>query len=80
MKCDLKTMLRVGGILAIILAGGYFIFPQFRPVIIGLAPFALFTLCPISMFFAMNAMNKNKDHPDNCTSCGHQHEKQSQKT
>lgn len=80
MKCDLKAMLKIGGILAVMLAGGYFIFPQFRPVMIGLAPFAIFALCPISMFFAMRGMNKDKDHHDGCVLCGHQHEKQHPKT
>lgn len=71
MKCDLKTMLKIGGVLAVILTGAYFAFPPFRPVVIGLAPFALFALCPISMFFAMRGTNKDQDHHDGCTSCGH---------
>lgn len=62
MKCDLKTMLKVGAILAGVLAVGFFAFPQFRPIIIGLAPFALFALCPLSMIFMMGKMgDKNKD-------------------
>lgn len=64
MKCDLKTMLKVGAALAILLGGGFLLFPQFRPAIIGLAPFALFALCPLSMIVMMSAMNKDKDRSE----------------
>ena len=60
MKCDLKIMLKVTAVIAGMLAIGFFAFPQFRPVIIGLAPFALFALCPLSMVFMMVGMNKDK--------------------
>lgn len=67
----------MGGIIAI----GAIAFPRFRPAIVGLAPFALFALCPISMFFAMRGTNKDhQNNNDGCTSCGHQHEKQHPKT
>ena len=40
----------------------------------AVAPFLLFALCPISMFFAMRGM-KEKGHTDNsCASCGHAHQ------
>ena len=68
--CSPKTMLKIGLVLAVILGGGFLVFPQFRPVIIGLAPFALFALCPISMFFAMRGMNKGHDN-HGCASCKH---------
>lgn len=73
MKCDLKTMLKIGAVLAAILGIGFFVFPQFRPVILGLAPFAFFALCPISMFFAMRTMNKDQHNHDSCASCAHEH-------
>ena len=57
MKCDLKTMLKIGGVLAILLVGGFIVFPQFRPAVIGLAPFALFALCPLAMIFGMKGMS-----------------------
>lgn len=72
MKCDLKTMLKVGAGLAILLTGVFLVFPQFRPAIIGLAPLALFALCPLSMIFMMS-MNKKQDGADHCASCGHEH-------
>jgi uncharacterized membrane protein len=55
-----KTMLKIGIVLVVVLGGGFFIFPQFRSVIIGLAPFALFALCPLAMIFGMSAMSCNK--------------------
>lgn len=72
MKCDLKTMLKVGAIVAGILAVGFFAFPQFRPIIIGVAPFALFALCPLSMIFMMVGMNKGQNQKG-CQSCGQEH-------
>lgn len=75
MKCDLKTMIKIGLVLGGIIAIGAIAFPQFRPAIIGLAQFALFALCPISMFFAMHGMNKDQGHHDSCAPCRHQHEK-----
>ncbi len=71
MKCDLKTMLKIGGVIAALLVVGAIAFPQFRPVIISLAPFALFALCPISMFFAMRGMNKGDHDHNGCSSCDH---------
>lgn len=71
MKCDLKTMLKIGAVLAGVLAIGFFAFPQARPAIVGLAPFALFALCPVSMFFAMRGMNKGQDNHNSCSSCDH---------
>ncbi len=53
-------MLKVGGILAAIVVVGFIVFPQFRPMIIGTAPFAILALCPISMI-AMMFMMKGKD-------------------
>lgn len=61
----------MGVVLAVMLGGSYFAFPQFRPAIVGLTPFALFALCPISMFFAMRGMGKDKKDHDNCASCEH---------
>ncbi len=54
-------MLKIGGVIAALLVVGAIAFPQFRPAIISLAPFALFALCPLSMFFAMRGM-KEKGH------------------
>ena len=53
MKCDLKTILKVGAILVVILAGGFLAFPQFRPALAALTPFALIALCPIILNMAV---------------------------
>jgi uncharacterized membrane protein len=57
-------MLKIGVILAALLAGGYFAFPKFRPVVIGLAPFALFALCPLAMMFGMRGMSDKHEAKD----------------
>lgn len=62
MKCDTKTMLKTGGVIALILVGTLLMFPQSRPIIASIAPFALFALCPLSMIFMM--ADKNKSHKD----------------
>lgn len=58
--CSPKTMLKIGLVLVVILGGGFLAFPQFRQAIIGLAPFALFALCPLGMIFGMSAMSGNQ--------------------
>jgi hypothetical protein len=68
MKCDLKAMVKIGAVLAGALAIGFLAFPQARPAIAGLAPLALFALCPISMFFAMRGMSKGRHDNNNCSS------------
>ncbi len=60
-------MLKIGFALAIVLGAGFLLIPQLRPAIIGLAPFALFALCPLSMIFMMSSMDKSRDHHDNAT-------------
>lgn len=75
-------MLKIGLVLGVVLVVGAIAFPQFRPAIIGLAPFALFALCPISMFFAMRRMNKgqhNNNH-SSCASCSHEDHKKHNQT
>ncbi len=59
MKCDVKTMVQIGGVVALFTVLGFLAFPQFRPVLIGLAPFLLLALCPLSMFFAMRGTKKD---------------------
>lgn len=68
-------MLKIGLVLTAILGGGFLAFPQLQSVIIGIVPFALFSLCPISMFFAMRGMNKDRGHHTGCASGECQNEK-----
>lgn len=67
-------MLKIGIALAIPLAVGFIAFPQFRTAILGLAPFALFALCPLGMLFGMSGMMGGKQN-NTCTTCGHNHTK-----
>lgn len=46
-------MLRVAVALAAVVGIGFLAFPQFRPMIVAVAPFALLALCPISMLAMM---------------------------
>jgi len=66
--CSPKTMLKIGAIIVIPLAIGFITFPQFRIAISGLAPFALFALCPLSMIIGMAVM-KNEKQDEQCSSC-----------
>lgn len=66
-------MVKIGLALVVLLGGAYFLLPQFRPVIIGLAPLALFALCPLSMFFMMATMHRGHDRAEKlfaCPECG----------
>lgn len=67
MMCSPKTMLKIGAIIAVPLAVGYIIFPQFRTVIASIAPFAIFAICPLSMLFMGSMMGDKKK----CSSCEH---------
>jgi len=64
-------MMKIGAVLAIAIGVGFFAFPQARPAIAGLAPFALFAACPIAMLFAMRGMNKSHNNHNGCASCEH---------
>lgn len=70
--CSPKTLLKIGVAIAIPLAVGFIAFPQFRPVLLAYAPFALFALCPLGMMFGMKGMTGEKQS-NTCSSCGHDH-------
>lgn len=65
-------MLKIGVVIAVPLAVGFIAFPQFRTAILGLAPFALFALCPLGMLFGIGGMKGDKKG-SSCSSCGHDH-------
>jgi len=53
-------MLKIGVAIVVALAVGFIAFPQLRPWLISVAPFALFALCPLSMLFMGNMMGDKK--------------------
>lgn len=57
MKCDTKTMIKVGLCLGTLLAVAYFTLPAARELISVIAPFLLFLICPLSMIFMMKNMS-----------------------
>lgn len=61
-------MLKIGAVLFVPLAAGYFVLPQFRVAILALTPFAFYAICPLSMLLGMKMMGGNK-HSESCSSC-----------
>ena len=55
MNCS-KNMIRVGVGIGTVFLAAYLALPEFRSAILGLAPFALALLCPISMLLMMKMM------------------------
>ncbi|KLU20499.1 hypothetical protein EOS_41055 [Caballeronia mineralivorans PML1(12)] len=60
MKCT-KTMLVTGVALVAVLGLTYAALPQFRVPMLAFAPYLLFLLCPLSMFFMMKGMHSGND-------------------
>lgn len=69
--CSPKTMLKIGVAITIPLAIGFIAFPQFRPWLISIAPFAVFLLCPLSMLFMGSSMMGGNKNSNECSKCGH---------
>ncbi len=57
MKCDMKTMVKVGLTVGSLLAIAYFTLPAARVLISASAPFFLFLICPLTMLFMMKSMS-----------------------
>lgn len=70
--CSPKTMLKIAALIAVPLVAGYVFFPQFRPTITALTPFALLALCPLGMLFGMSGMMGGKHNQcSKCDNVGH---------
>jgi hypothetical protein len=54
-------MLVTGVASLVVLALAYAALPQFRTLVLGIAPYLLFLLCPLSMLFMMKGMQSSKD-------------------
>ena len=59
MNCS-KNMIRVAAGLATVLFAAYLALPEFRTAILGLAPFAVALVCPLSMLLMMKMMMPKK--------------------
>lgn len=57
MNCDLKTIMKIGVGLGIVLTAVYFALPASHAFILASAPFLLFLACQIAMIFMMKGMN-----------------------
>ncbi len=56
MKCDMKTMLKGGLGLAVLVALVYATLPTAREWIVAASPFLFFLICPLMMLFMMKGM------------------------
>lgn len=56
MKCDMKTMMKTGLGLGVVIAVAYATLPAAREWIAASAPFLFFLMCPLMMVFMMKGM------------------------
>ncbi|SCU74706.1 conserved exported hypothetical protein [Cupriavidus necator] len=56
MKCNTKTMIAAGIALLAMLAAAYAVLPPVRAFVLGLGPYLLLLLCPLSMWLMMKSM------------------------
>ncbi|PLC48579.1 hypothetical protein CR159_17285 [Pollutimonas subterranea] len=63
MKCDMKTMLKAGLGLVVLIAVAYATLPAAREWITAVSPFLFFLICPLMMVFMMKGMQSC--HNDN---------------
>jgi hypothetical protein len=54
--CSIKTMIKFGIGLGVLLVVGYVVLPQYQGAIRALAPFLLILACPLAMYFGMKEM------------------------
>lgn len=60
MKCQMKTIMKVGAGLIVLLALAYAVLPQIRPMIVGASPLLFVLLCPLSMLLMMKSMHSDR--------------------
>ena len=61
MKCNTRTMGAVGAALVAILAVAYAVFPSVRAFVLGIGPYLLILVCPLSMWLMMKGMQGQDD-------------------
>lgn len=65
MKCSLKSMLSVAGVMLAVAGAAFFAFEGARTAILASLPFLLILLCPLSMLFMMKAMHSGSEEQGN---------------
>ncbi|QAA93174.1 hypothetical protein CKA81_04470 [Pollutimonas thiosulfatoxidans] len=63
MNCDMKTVMKGGLGLAVLIAVAYAALPAVREWITAVGPFLFFLICPLMMFFMTKCMQSG--HSDN---------------
>ncbi len=61
MKCNMRTMVTAGIALAAVLATAYAVWPPIRALVLGIGPYFLLLLCPLSMWLMMKSMSAHDD-------------------
>ncbi|SOZ05271.1 conserved exported hypothetical protein [Cupriavidus taiwanensis] len=61
MKCNMKTMIAAGLALVAVLAAAYAALPPVRALVLGIGPYLLLLLCPLSMWLMMKSMGAHDD-------------------
>ncbi len=61
MKCNTRTMAAVGAALVAILAIAYTVFTSVRAFVLGIGPYLLILVCPLSMWLMMKGMQGQDD-------------------
>ena len=61
MKCTMKTMIVAGVALGAVLAATYALLPPVRALVLGVGPYLLLLICPLSMWLMMKGMSARDD-------------------
>lgn len=61
MKCNMKTIMKIGTGVIVLLALAYAALPQIRPMLAGASPLLFVLLCPLSMLFMMKSMQSDHE-------------------
>ncbi len=61
MKCNMKTMVAASIALMAMLAATYAVWPPVRALVLGIGPYFLLLLCPLSMWLMMKSMGAHDD-------------------
>ena len=59
MKCNMKTIMKIGACIGVLLAVAYAALPL--PIIAGASPLLFALLCPLSMLLMMKGMHSDRE-------------------